>query len=267
MALRGYRRLVPAPLDDLLALAVSMAEEAGRLLLDGLARDRVVVETKTTGTDMVTEMDRASEALIVDRLRAARPTDGVVGEEGADHRGTSGVDWIIDPLDGTTNYLYGFLSFGVSVAASVDGVVAVGAVRDPVHGETFSAVRGGGAFVNGRALSGLAAGAPPTLATALVGTGFSYSSARRAEQAVMLSRVLPAVRDIRRAGAAAVDLCWVGAGRLDAFYEHGLQPWDWAAGGLIASEAGARAEVLDGDLHVAAPPHLFDGLVALVNGS
>jgi myo-inositol-1(or 4)-monophosphatase len=112
----------------------------------------------------------------------------------------------------------------------------------------------------------LVAGAPATLATALIGTGFSYSSSRRAEQALMLARVLPAVRDIRRAGAAAVDLCWVGAGRLDGFYEHGLQPWDWAAGGLVAAEAGARAEVLDGDLHVAAPPHLFDELVSLVNG-
>ncbi|MEA3077089.1 MAG: monophosphatase [Actinomycetota bacterium] len=256
----------PSPLDDLVALAVSVAEEAGRLLLDGLARDRVVVETKTTGTDMVTEMDRASEALIVGRLRAARPFDGVVGEEGADHRGTSGVDWIIDPLDGTTNYLYGFLSFGVSVAAAVDGVVSVGAVCDPVHGETFSAVLGGGAFVNGRPLPRLAAGLPPTLATALIGTGFSYSSARRAEQAVMLARVLPAVRDIRRAGAAALDLCWVGAGRLDGFFEHGLQPWDWATGGLVALEAGARAEVVEGDLHVAAPAHLFDDLVSLVNG-
>lgn len=257
---------MPALFDELLALAVSLAEDAGRLLLDGLRRERVVVETKTSGTDMVTEIDRASEALIVGRLQTARPDDGVVGEEGSDHAGTSGVHWIIDPLDGTTNYLYGYPSFGVSVAAAVDGAVVVGAVCNPLSAETFSAMRGGGAFRNGVRLPAVIAGEPPTLATALVGTGFAYSSARRAEQAAVLGRVLPAVRDIRRGGSAATDLCYVGAGRLDAFYEHGLQPWDWAAGGLVAAEVGTRAEVLDGGLHVAAPVHLFDELVALVVG-
>jgi fructose-1,6-bisphosphatase/inositol monophosphatase family enzyme len=143
----------------------------------------------------------------------------------------------------------------------------VGVVRDPVHGETFTAVVGRGASCNGRALT---ITGPPTLATALVGTGFGYDRERRALQSEVLRRVLPNVRDIRRAGAAAVDVCWVAAGRLDAFYELGLAPWDWAAGSLVASEAGARAEVLasprsdEPGVHVAAPPHLFDGLVDLL---
>lgn len=248
--------------DELADIAVEVAEEAGRLLLDGLHRDRASVETKTSGTDMVTEMDRASEALIGQRLLERRPADALVGEEGVDRPGTSGVQWIVDPLDGTTNYVYGFLSFGVSVAAAFEGEVVAGAVRDPVHGETFRAVKGGGATLDGRALR---MQPPPTLATALVGTGFSYDSARRGRQAEALVGLLPAVRDIRRAGAAALDVCWVGAGRLDAFFEHGLQPWDWAAGALVAAEAGARTEIVGHAMHVAAPPHLFESLVALLD--
>lgn len=245
----------------LVAIAVELAEEAGALLLEGQSWVRTSVETKSTGTDMVTEMDRAAEALIVDGLAERRPDDGVLGEEGADRDGTTGVRWVIDPLDGTTNYLYGFPSYGVSIAAEVDGVSVAGAVRDVVHGETFSAVRGGGAALDGRPLH---AAGPPTLATALVGTGFGYDADRRAIQGEVLRRVLPNVRDVRRAGAAAIDLCWVAAGRLDAFYEVGLAPWDWAAASLVASEAGVRTERFDDGLHVAAPPHLFDGLVALV---
>jgi myo-inositol-1(or 4)-monophosphatase len=254
---------VPAPDPDALRdLAVALAEEAGALLRDGQDRVRTSVETKSTGTDMVTEMDRASERLIVDGLLAARPEDGLLGEEGASRAGTSGVRWVIDPLDGTTNYLYGFPSYGVSIAAEVDGVPVAGAVHDPVHGETWSATRGGGARCNGRPLRMTG---PPTLATALVGTGFAYDAARRAEQAEVLRRVLPNVRDVRRAGAAAVDLCWVAGGRLDAFFERGLAPWDWAAGSLVASEAGATTARFDDDLlHVAAPPQLFEGLLALV---
>ena len=246
--------------DELCRLATELAEEAGALLLAGQDRVRTTIETKSTGTDMVTEMDRASERLIVDALVARRPDDAILGEEGAAREGTSGVRWVIDPLDGTTNYLYGFPSFAVSIGATIDGVAAAGAVRDPVHGETFTAVAGGGAFCNGRRL---AVNQPAALEQALVGTGFAYAAATRAEQAEVLRRVAPAVRDLRRAGAAAVDLCWVAAGRLDAYFERGLMPWDWAAGGLVAAEAGARTLVA-GDLHVAAPPHLFDELVALV---
>jgi myo-inositol-1(or 4)-monophosphatase len=247
--------------DSLLTIAVELAEEAGALLLEGQHRVREVVETKSTGTDMVTEMDRAAERLIVDALAARRPDDAVLGEEGADRPGTTGVRWVVDPLDGTTNYLYGFPSFGVSVAAEIDGASVAGAVRDVVHGETFSATRDGGAWCDGRRLR---VAGPPTLATALVGTGFGYDAARRSHQARVLLHVLPNVRDVRRAGAAALDVCWVGAGRLDAFYELGLAPWDWAAASLIASEAGARIDILDDGVHIAAPPQLFDGLVELL---
>jgi fructose-1,6-bisphosphatase/inositol monophosphatase family enzyme len=248
--------------DALRALAVELAEEAGALLLEGQDRVRTSVETKSSGTDMVTEMDRASERLIVDALLAARPDDGILGEEGSARAGTSGVRWVIDPLDGTTNYLYGFPPFGVSIGAEVDGISVAGAVRDPVHGETWSAVRNAGSWCNGRRLR---VAGPPTLATALVGTGFAYDAAKRAEQATVLQRVLPNVRDVRRAGAAAVDLCWVAAGRLDAFFERGLAPWDWSAGSLVAAEAGATTRRFDDDgLHVAAPPQLFDDLLALV---
>ncbi|MDQ3757468.1 MAG: inositol monophosphatase [Actinomycetota bacterium] len=245
----------------LLDLAVDVAHEAGALLLDGLSQVRTAVDTKSTRTDMVSEMDHASERLIAARLRSARPDDGFLGEEGTSSAGSSGVRWIFDPLDGTTNYLYGLPAWAVSIAAEVDGEVTAGVVHDPVHGETFTALRGGGAWCNGEALR--VAGAAE-LATALVGTGFSYDAVERGRQAALLARVLPAVRDVRRAGAAALDLCWVALGRMDAFYEWGLMPWDFAAGALVASEAGAVVEVLDDGTHVAAPPHLHGPLVALL---
>jgi len=228
---------------ELLALARSVAEAAGTLLLDGAAHARTAVGTKTSPTDMVTEMDRASEALVVEGVLRARPDDGVLGEEGTARPGTSGVRWVVDPLDGTTNYLYGLPAWAVSVAAEVDGRVVAAVVADPSHGDLYAATLGGGATCNGRRL---ALGAGPPLATALVGTGFSYEADRRARQAAVLAQVLPRVRDVRRAGAAALDLCWVASGRLDAFYERGLQPWDLAAGALVATEAGAVTGDLDG---------------------
>lgn len=245
----------------LATLATEITIEAGALLREALHRTRTTVETKSTGTDMVTEIDRASEALIARLLQEARPGDGMLGEEGTATASTTGVRWIADPLDGTTNYLYGFPAFGVSIAAEVDGRVVAGAVHDPIHGETFVASLGAGATCNGRAL---AVGGPSSLSTALVGTGFSYDRDRRRWQASLLPRVLPAVRDIRRAGAAALDLCWVALGRLDAYYEWGLAPWDWAAGSFIAREAGARTGELTDGTQIAAPPHLYDDLVALL---
>lgn len=250
-----------ADLHALLDLAVDVSTRAGALLLDGADRVRTTVDTKSTRTDMVTEMDRASERLVADGLRSARPDDAIMGEEGTADTGTSGVRWVVDPLDGTTNYLYGFPVWAVSVAAEVAGAAAVGVVHVPVLGETFAAVRGEGAWCNGRPLRVEGA---PDLATALVGTGFSYNAVGRGEQAGLLARVLPAVRDIRRAGAAAVDLCWVAAGRLDCFYERGLAPWDRAAGALVASEAGAVVDLLPDGTTVAAPPHLFEPLCALL---
>jgi myo-inositol-1(or 4)-monophosphatase len=245
-------------LDALLRLAVDAAEGAGALLQAGLHEARTSVEQKSSATDMVTEMDRAAESFIVSTVRAARPDDGLLGEEGSHEAGSSGVRWIIDPLDGTTNYLYGFPAYGVSVAVDVDGEVVVAAVHDPSHRETFTAIKGRGAWCNGVALH---VHGPPTVATALVGTGFSYLPDRRAWQAEVVARIMSAVRDIRRAGAASVDLCWVAAGRMDVFFERGLQLWDFSAGALVAAEAGAAVGDLEGgppssDIVVAAPPSI-----------
>ena len=245
-------------------MAVELAHAAGSILIEGQQRARTLVETKSTRTDMVTEMDKASEALITNAIRQRRPNDGLLGEEGTAAPGTTGVEWVIDPIDGTTNYLYEFPSWAVSVGAEVDGVPAVGVVHDPVHAETFSAAAGRGAFLNGERLA--VAGAPD-LATALVGTGFSYDAVNRRDQAEELLSVLPAVRDIRRAGSAATDMCWVAAGRLDAYYERGVQPWDVAAGTVICREAGALVDRLEDGTIVAAPPQLFELLCALLESA
>ena len=258
---------VPDLLNELVALADALASDATALLIDGLQHGRAEVSTKSTPTDMVTEMDRASEALIVAGIRAGRPDDGIVGEEGAAIAGSSGVEWLIDPIDGTTNYLYGYPGFAVSIAAALDGDVVVGVVSDALHGDVFRATRGRGATRNGETIH---ASAQSRIDTALVGTGFSYEPARRQHQAAVLVEVLPRVRDIRRMGAAAVDLCSVACGRLDAYYERGLSPWDLAAGVLVAQEAGAVV----GDLHggpgsgefvLAAAPALFEPLRDLLD--
>jgi fructose-1,6-bisphosphatase/inositol monophosphatase family enzyme len=246
---------------ELLSLAHRLAEEAGQLLVDGLSTAEVL-GSKSTLTDMVTSMDRASEQHIVDGIRAARPHDAIVGEEGADDDGTSGVRWIVDPLDGTTNYLYAVPAYAVSIAIEVDGVVVGGVVSDPSHRETFAATSGGGATCNGKPISCTDA---RSLAHSLVGTGFSYDADRRARQGAVVAALLPRARDVRRFGAAALDLCWVACGRLDAFYERGLQPWDLEAGVLIAREAGAVTGDLDGgppstSFTLATAPNVFDEL-------
>ncbi len=251
----------PRP-DELLEVARRAAEQAGALLIDGLDRVRALVETKSTSTDMVTEMDRAAESLIVDAIREARPDDAIVGEEGTAERGSSGVEWIVDPLDGTTNYLYGHPGFGVSIAAAVDGDVVAGVVADPLHGDVFTAVRGAGAQRNGQPIS---PARPASLADALVATGFSYDPEQRRRQAGVLVHLLPKVRDLRRMGAAAVDLCSVACGRVDAFYERGLARWDYAAGALVAAESGASVGDLDGGMAssaftLAAAPAVFEPL-------
>ncbi|HEX5365045.1 MAG TPA: inositol monophosphatase family protein [Acidimicrobiales bacterium] len=221
---------------ELVALATRVATRSVDLLRGGRDRGRATATAKSTATDMVSEMDRASERLIVEELLAARPGDGVVAEEGSGRSGTSGLRWVVDPLDGTTNYLYDLPGWNVSVAAEdADGVVA-GVVADGVRGEVFSATRGGGAFRDGRPVR--CSGAT-RLETALVGTGFGYAPERRAAQGAVVGRLLPLVADVRRSGAAALDLCSVACGRLDAYYEHGLAWWDLAAGALVASEAGA----------------------------
>jgi myo-inositol-1(or 4)-monophosphatase len=233
----------------LLRLAEDIAVEAGALLRAGLDRAREQVGTKSTGTDMVTEMDRAAEALIVERLLAARPDDGILGEEGTDRPGTSGLRWVVDPLDGTTNYLYALPGFAVSIAVELDGTPIAGVVYDVVRDERFAATRGGGATRNGASIG---VSGETRLPHALVATGFSYDSERRRAQAEVLVQVLPRIRDVRRFGAAAVDLCSVACGRVDAYWERGLAPWDLAAGGLIAAEAGAVVTDVDGSPAIAA---------------
>jgi myo-inositol-1(or 4)-monophosphatase len=241
----------PAPVldpDALVELASDVARQAVRLLLDGVDRARATAETKGSATDMVSELDRASEQLIVSALLGERPDDGIVAEEGSATDGTSGLRWVVDPLDGTTNYLYGHPGWAVSIAAEDDDGVVAGVVADAVHAEVFTATRGGGARRNGERI---ACSNLTDVGTALVGTGFGYSPERRRAQGEVVAGLLPRVRDIRRMGAAAVDLCSVACGRLDAYFERGLAWWDLAAGGLVATEAGAIVSSLDGGPMVA----------------
>ncbi len=212
-------------------------------------------------------MDTSAEAMIIDVLLGARPGDAILAEEGSDSTGGTGVRWVIDPIDGTVNYLYGIPHYAVSVAAEIEGRTVAGVVYEPVRDELFAAVRGEGATCNGERLR---CSAETRLGQALVATGFGYAAGRRARQAQVLQQVLPAVRDIRRAGAASLDLCAVACGRVDAHYEQGLARWDLAAGALVATEAGARVEGLGGaaagrDLVIAAPPALFGPLHDLLS--
>lgn len=259
-------------LDALLGLARTAAEAAASQLL-ARADDVHAVETKSSATDPVSEADRAAEDLLVRTLLEARPDDGLLGEEGADRPARSGLRWVLDPLDGTVNYLYGLGGWGVSVACEAEGEdgwsAVVGAVVDPVRGETFSARRGGGATL---AASGgeraLRVNDPVALDAALVATGFAYRQEVRARQAAVAARVLPRVRDLRRIGSAALDLCAVAAGRVDAYYEDSTSRWDWAAAALVAREAGAVLTALpapEGSSGwIAAGPALAGPLTALV---
>ncbi|MFJ9853831.1 inositol monophosphatase family protein [Streptomyces sp. NPDC101150] len=253
--------------DELLELALEAARRAGALLRDGRPADLGVAATKSSPIDVVTEMDLASEKLITTFLAERRPDDGFLGEEGASVDGTSGVRWVIDPVDGTVNYLYDLPSWAVSIAAEKDGETVVGVVAAPMRGETFQAVRGRGAFKNGARIRHRPA---PLLSQALVGTGFGYLTERRAAQAEVVRTLLPQVRDIRRGGSAAIDLCDAACGRLDAYYERGLNPWDLAAGVLIAEEAGLRTggrpgRAASGELTVTASPALFGQLQPLLD--
>ncbi|MPZ99740.1 MAG: inositol monophosphatase [Dehalococcoidia bacterium] len=252
--------------EALRVLAVEVAREAGALLAARSAGRGGVVGTKSTLTDLVTEADRASEALIGERLALLRPGDGLIGEEGAARAGTSGVRWIVDPLDGTVNYVYGIPGSGVSVGVEVSGERAAGAVHDISRGETFSAALGGGAWLDNSRIQVTTAA---DLSTSLIGTGFAYATEVRAAQGRAVGALLPRVRDIRRAGAASLDLCWVACGRLDGYYERGLQLWDLAAGDVIVREAGGMVGAIDGGPPVpgsviAAGAALFEPLRALV---
>jgi myo-inositol-1(or 4)-monophosphatase len=232
----------------LLDLAVATAREAADLVAAGRASAADRVDVKSSPVDVVTAVDTASEQLIVGRLLAARPDDGVLGEEGADRTGTSGVRWVVDPIDGTVNFLYGLPAFAVSIAAEVDGVVVAGVVLDVSRGELFTACAGGGAFLEapGAAPVRLSGSAPVSLEQTLVATGFGYQAEQRRAQGPVVAALLPRVRDIRRSGCASLDLCTVAAGRVDAYYELHLKPWDHAAGALVAAEAGLVVTGLGG---------------------
>jgi len=253
--------------DGLLALASKLALAAGNMARDGRAERGIAkADTKSSATDVVTEFDKASEALIVDGILAARPHDAVIGEEGTDKAGTSGIDWLIDPIDGTTNFLYDLPGWNVSIAAASAQGTEVGVVYVPATNELFTAIAGGGAYLNGRPIR---CSDTDDVALALIATGFSYQIERRRSQARRVAAMLPQVRDLRRFGAAAADLCYVAAGRVDAYFEEWLAPWDLAAGGLIAREAGCHLGSLDGgpprpDSVLAANSLIHSALQALI---
>ena len=247
---------------ELRALAEAVAREAGALLRDAFTGPELRISAKSTPTDLVSEADHAAERLIRDRIAAARPDDGVLGEEGGDRAGTSGVRWVFDPLDGTVNFLFGIPQWAVSIACEDGDGTLVGVVYDPERDELFSAERGGVATLDGRPVT---ASTKEDMATAMVATGFGYDAEVRRAQAAVAARLLPEVRDLRRFGAAAIDLAWTACGRLDAYYEHGLNAWDLAAGGLICECAGLVVRPLppvgpSAPGVVVGPPTLVDAL-------
>jgi myo-inositol-1(or 4)-monophosphatase len=262
------------PLADLLALhpllpgAWAAAERAGAFLRDERPDD-LVVDTKSTPSDVVSAMDRDAEAMVIADLLGGRPADGLLGEEGGERPGTSGVRWVVDPLDGTVNYLHHLPMWGVSIGAEIDGSVVVGVVQVPEFGEAYLAVKGEGAWLvrdgEGERLAGTSC---PDVAAAIVATGFGYSAGRRRRQAEVVAGLIGSVCDIRRMGAAVVDFCWLARGRVDAYFEAGLNPWDKAAGVLIVQEAGVVVTGLHDDdtdgFFVAAAPAIVEDLTRLL---
>lgn len=268
-------------LEPLARVAAELATDVGRRIREMRDGGVGVAATKSSRSDVVTEADRQAERLIAEHLAQVRPQDGILGEEGASTEGSSGITWVVDPIDGTVNYLYGLPGYAVSIAATVssaaeargsapppgttsDGRRAVaGAVYVPVTDELYVAHEGGGATLNGEPIR---VSTETELELALVATGFGYTTERRAEQAQVVRQLIPRVRDVRRMGAASVDLCSVASGRLDAYYERGLHPWDYAAGALIAREAGAAILALGDDelpgesMLIVGPPKLAAAL-------
>ena len=234
-------------LHPLLPMAWHAAGAAGRFLRD--ERPKILaVDTKSSPTDAVTVMDRTAEAMISAALLGPRPDDGLLGEEGGERLGTSGVRWIVDPLDGTVNYLFELPMWGVSIAAEEHGLVTVGVVVTPEFDEGYIAVRGQGSWhIDGADAHPLQASGCTDLAAALVTTGFGYDAQLRKAQAEVVTGLITQIRDVRRMGAAVVDFCWLARGRVDGYYERGLNAWDYAAGALIAQEAGAFVSGLRDD--------------------
>ncbi len=251
--------------DELHALAVELAREASRVHLDGLA-GALEVATKSAPNDFVSDVDRRAEARIVSLIAAARPDDAVLAEEGTVHAGGSGLRWVVDPLDGTTNYVYGYPAFCSSIAVDRGGETIAAAVSESLTGDVFSAVRGKGAWCDDRPLR---VRPPVALSAALVATGFSYDAGQRRRQGRVMAHLLERVGDIRRGGSAALDLCRLAAGQVDAYFELDLSPWDYAGGRLIAQEAGAKVLELPaahgkGPAIVAAGPAMIEPFVELL---
>jgi myo-inositol-1(or 4)-monophosphatase len=258
------------PSTELLDLATRVALAAGELIVRRRAEGVEVANSKSSSVDIVTFADRESEQLIKDMLADARPNDGFLGEEGGAGESSSGLTWVVDPIDGTVNFLYGIPHYAVSIAV-VEGEpdpltwrALAGCVVNPAVGEVYSAAEGAGAFLGGQPISVAPA---VDLSQALIGTGFAYDSDMRGRQGAAIAKLLPGVRDIRRAGTASLDLCWVASGRLNAYFERTLSPWDHAAGALIAREAGARVTGRDGaapsrDFILAAEPTVAAALEA-----
>ena len=219
---------------ELLELARKVGHDAGALLME--RPPAFEIESKSTAIDIATQMDKKAEKFIMESLLAARPDDGIIGEEGSSVESKSGITWVIDPLDGTVNYFYGLPGWNVSIAAKDKDGSVVGVVTAPTINSTWWATRGGGAFYNGHQIH---CNDPIALDRSLIATGFQYDVSHRISQLEDFSKLVPIVRDLRRNGAAAVDLCHVAMGALDGYYEAGLKEWDWAAGALVATEAGA----------------------------
>ncbi|WP_211323082.1 inositol monophosphatase family protein [Amycolatopsis palatopharyngis] len=259
----GASRTIESELTDIAEQVAAEAAELVREARDGMWAGRAVdVDTKSTDTDVVTAVDREAERFVRTRLAQLRPGESVLGEEEGGTAGT-GVTWVVDPIDGTVNFLYGYPWFSVSLAAQVDGVSVAGAVVEPISGRRWTATRGAGAWLDGRPLR---VSAPRRLELALLSTGFAYRVERRTQQAAMVAGLVSRVRDVRRAGAASLDLCAVAAGWVDAYFEHGLSRWDWAAGALVAAEAGAVVSLpgadpeLGSDATFAAAPPIAEAL-------
>jgi myo-inositol-1(or 4)-monophosphatase len=255
------------PEDELLSVAREAARAAAAELMERFGYAQRDIRTKSGPTDPVSEADVSAERAIRDVLASRRPGDAILGEEGG-ATGAGRLRWVIDPLDGTVNFLFGIPQFAVSVACQDGDGSVVGVVLDPIRDECFCATRSGVATLNDSAITGPDRG---DLATALVATGFAYDSQVRARQAAVLARVLPRVRDIRRAGSAAIDLAWCACGRYDAYFERGVKAWDHAGGGLVAQRAGLSVRMLEAGADgpegvVAAPPALTDELLGLILG-
>lgn len=250
----------------MIALAEAVAREAGALLREHFAGARLQTGTKTSPTDLVSEADYAAERLIRERLLASRPDDAILGEEGGEGPGTSGLRWVVDPLDGTVNYLFGIPQWAVSIAAEDAGGTLAGVIYDPMRDELWAAEREGPPLLNGEVI---VASSRSELATAMIATGFGYDAKVRAVQGRVIAELLPRVRDIRRFGSAALDLAWTAAGRYDAYFERETQPWDVAAGRLICERAGLAVHELEPAPPTAAglvvaPAAMIDELAALV---